>query len=79
MKVRDLLFKLQGLDRSMDLVCFCNDEGAKRHRDPFLVYAVQRVDVSSMTRSSDGVSQHVVFGPGGEAKQVAVVQITTDF
>ena len=76
MKVRDLLLQLQGLDRSMELVCFCDDEGARQRRSPFLVYDVQRVDIALITRSSRGGSPPAVFGFGRQAKRVAVV--TTD-
>jgi hypothetical protein len=76
MKVRDLLSQLQGLDRSMELVCFCDDEGARQRRSPFLVYEIQRVDVTSMPRRNDEAFPRVQFGSGAE--RVAVVQISTD-
>ena len=79
MKVSELISRLESMDRSMELICFCDDEGSRQRRRPFKVYAVERVDVSPMTQSRDkDLSPRVAFDRRG-AERVAVVQITSDF
>jgi len=78
MTVNELRSRLAGLDGALELICFCSDEGS-RQRTPFRVYVVEQVHVTHAARLATGTGPCLEFGYGPQARDMAVVHITTDF
>jgi hypothetical protein len=78
MTVDDLRSRLAGLDGGLELVCFCSDEGTRQRTTPFRVYVVEQVHVTRAARAGSPAAP-LEFGHGPQAREMAVVHITTDF
>ena len=78
MTVDELRSRLSSLDGGLELICFCSDEGSRQRTTPFRVYVVEQVHVTraAPARSPDA---DIEFGQGPQAREMAVVHITTDF
>ncbi|BCT92919.1 hypothetical protein LYSHEL_19420 [Lysobacter helvus] len=78
MTVDQLRSRLAGLDGGLELVCFCCDEGTRQRTTPFRVYVVEQVHVTRAARATSPGAP-LEFGHGPQAREMAVVHITTDF
>ena len=79
MTVDQLRSRLAGLDGGLELVCFCSDEGTRQRTTPFRVYVVEQVHVTRAALASAPGGAPLEFGHGPQAREMAVVHITTDF
>jgi hypothetical protein len=79
MTVDELISRLERLDRNMELMCLCDDEGT-RQASPFRVFVVEGVNVSSVTHARTGDrTPKIEFNGNLDSRKVVVFKITTDF
>lgn len=80
MKVGELLEKLSKLDRTMEIVCYCEDEKLLSEGRQFVLFGILGVDMTDAEQVRlEDKTPYLKFGKSPNASPIATLDISMQF